>query len=71
MVVQEENKEEKEQREAKVFSKLLAESSDMKANYLFGAFCAIINGVTFPAFSFVLSNLMAVMAQLNNPYFDQ
>lgn len=57
---------EQKKREAAVFSKLLAESSDKKFNFIFGSLCAIINGVTFPAFSFVLSNLMAIMSKLNN-----
>ena len=61
--------EEKKKREGAVFSKLLVESSDKKLNFIVGSVCAIINGITFPAFSFVLSNLMGIMSKLNNPAF--
>jgi ABC-type multidrug transport system fused ATPase/permease subunit len=52
-----------------VFSKLLVESSDKKFNFVFGSLCALINGLTFPAFSYILSNLMGIMSKLNNPTF--
>ena len=65
--------EEKKKREAAVFSKLLVESSDKKFNFVFGSLCAIINGVTFPAFSYILSNLMGIMSKLGSDprYADQ